>query len=132
MVRPAIFIILIGLFCAYSVVIYTTATTNKIDLPAAEMKMVAEGKSIYQEYNCQACHQLFGLGGYLGPDLTNAWSDPGRGKIMMIALLQSGGNRMPDFHFNQKQIASLVTYLKYIDATSTADRTKTQALYSKK
>jgi nitric oxide reductase subunit C len=131
MAKPAIFFLLIALFCGYSMIVYTTATQSPVELPVSEMKLVASGKNIYQQYNCQACHQLFGLGGYLGPDLTNAWSDPARGNLMMHAVLQSGGNRMPDFHFNQNQISSLLAYLKYIDATSTADRTKDKDLYSK-
>ena len=124
MAKPAIFILLIVLFCGYSVVVYTKATESSYSLNAVEQKLVSEGKALYQEYNCQSCHQVYGLGGYLGPDLTNAWSDPARGEHMMRALLQSGGSRMPNFKFNQHQTESILAYLKYIDATSTADRIK--------
>ena len=124
MVRFSVFLILIALFVAYSLVIYTKATQSDPILPTAEQKIVSKGKAIYQQYNCQSCHQVYGLGGYLGPDLTNAWSDPARGENAIRALLRSGGNRMPNFHFDQQQIESLIAYLKYIDATTAKDRAK--------
>ena len=112
------------MFVGYSSIVYTKATQSDYILSTAEQKKVSKGKSIYQQYNCQSCHQVYGLGGYLGPDLTNAWSDPARGENTIRALLQSGGNRMPDFKFNQHQIESLTAYLKYIDGTTAKDRTK--------
>jgi nitric oxide reductase subunit C len=121
MARLVVFIILIALFAGYSVVVYTTATQSDRILSTTEQKLVSQGKSIYQEYNCQSCHQVYGLGGYLGPDLTNAWSDPARGENTLRAFLQSGGNRMPNFNFNHQQIESLIAYLKYIDGTSAKD-----------
>ena len=124
MVRFSVFLILIALFAGYSLVIYMKATQSDHILPIAEQKIVSKGKAIYQQYNCQSCHQVYGLGGYLGPDLTNAWSDPSRGENIIRALLKSGGNRMPNFNFDQQQIESLIAYLKYIDATTAKDRAK--------
>src|SRR5687768_3900836 len=99
MVRFPVFLILIALFAGYSLIIYTKATQSDHILPIAEQNRVSEGKAIYQKYNCQSCHQIYGLGGYLGTDLTNAWSDPSRGENTIRALLTSGGSRMPDFKF---------------------------------
>ena len=65
-----------------------------------------------------SCHQVYGLGGYLGTDLTKAYSDKRRGEAYMRALLQSGGNRMPDFKFNKNQVDALIAYLKYVDQTA--------------
>ncbi len=84
-----------------------------------EQKLAEMGKQIYQQYNCQACHQLYGLGGYLGPDLTPAYSDPHRGKMLIKAMLVSGGIRMPAFQFNDEQIEAITAYLKYVDTTAT-------------
>ncbi|MCH7870146.1 MAG: c-type cytochrome, partial [Planctomycetes bacterium] len=33
--------------------------------------MAKSGLAIWRENNCQACHQIYGYGGFLGPDLTN-------------------------------------------------------------
>ena len=106
-------------FIVYSGFIYTRGTESDIIIPASEQKLADEGKLIYQQYNCQSCHQVYGLGGYLGPDLTTAWSDPHRGEMLIKAMLVSGGNRMPAFGFNDEQIKALTAYLKYVDTTAT-------------
>ena len=124
MVRFSVFLILIALFVTYSLVIYTKATQSDHILPVGEQKIVSKGKAIYQQYNCQSCHQVYGLGGYLGPDLTNAWSDPVRGENMIRAFLKSGGSRMPNFNFDEQQIESLIAYMKYIDGTTAKEGAK--------
>jgi nitric oxide reductase subunit C len=99
--------------------VYTKGTAGNVT-PAAEMqKAVSLGKQLYQQYNCSACHQIFGLGGYLGPELTTAYSDKNRGEAYMRAMLQVGGNRMPNFHLAPQQIDALIAYLKYVDTTAT-------------
>jgi len=77
----------------------------------------AEGKLLFQKYNCQACHQIYGLGGYMGQDLTNVYSTPGKGPIYIAAFLQSGTNRMPNFNLNEHDISSLTSYLATVDST---------------
>ena len=77
-----------------------------------------KGKVLWQQKNCIACHQLYGLGGYLGPDLTYITSDPSRGKLYAAAFLKSGGTTMPNFHFSDTEIASIIAYLSYADAAS--------------
>jgi len=106
-------------FVIYSGFIYTSGTANNIRMTGREKKLAEMGKQIYQQYNCQACHQLYGLGGYLGPDLTTAYSNPHRGKMLIKAMLVSGGARMPVFHFNDEQIEAITAYLKYVDTTAT-------------
>ncbi|MFZ1857100.1 MAG: hypothetical protein WAU29_07005, partial [Chitinophagaceae bacterium] len=60
----------------------------------------------------------------LGPELTTAYSDPQRGELFMKALLQAGGRRMPNFHFNENEISAIITYLKYVDATAVSYKKK--------
>lgn len=83
-----------------------------------------KGKLLYQQYNCTSCHQLFGLGGYLGPELTTVISQPGKGPQYAKAFFKSGINRMPDFHLNNQQIDELIAYLTYVDETATSYKTK--------
>lgn len=40
-------------------------------LPAQQVALVLEGKKLYQEKSCGACHKLAGRGGALGPALDN-------------------------------------------------------------
>ena len=63
--------------------------------------------------------QLYGLGGFLGPELTTAWSDPAKGELYMRSILKHGGLRMPDFKLSEHQIDCVLSYLKYVDSTAT-------------
>ncbi len=113
-----IFACLFGLYLLYSFTVYTKGTEQHIPLPATTQLQVNKGKQLFQQYNCVACHQLYGLGGYLGPELTTAYSDPGRGETYMKVFLQSGSRTMPDFHLNNDDVNALISYLKYVDETA--------------
>ena len=78
-----------------------------------------DGKMVWQHYNCNACHQIYGLGGYLGPDLTNEYSL--KGKDVINAFLISGTSTMPVFHMSEKEMNDLVAFLKDVDRTGSAD-----------
>lgn len=84
----------------------------------------ADGKLLFQKYNCQSCHQIYGLGGYMGPDLTNEYSTPGKGPQYMSAFLQNGTNRMPNFHLSKDEIFSLISYLATVDSTGNSPLSK--------
>lgn len=119
MAKVAIFLSLFALYAGYSVLVYTKGTQSKQVFSFITQAQINKGKALYQQYNCQSCHQLYGLGGYLGPELTTAFSDPNRGEAYMKALIKSGGSRMPNFHFPDSDVDALVAYLRYIDATAT-------------
>jgi nitric oxide reductase subunit C len=102
----------------YTVIVYTKGTENRIRLTATEGLKVDHGKKLFQQYNCIACHQLYGLGGYLGPELTTAYSDKNRGELYMKAFLTGGGMRMPNFHFKNDEIDAIISYLRYVDSTA--------------
>ena len=109
-----VFVILFITFIAYTSWVYTNGT-NRATTMTAEQQL---GKKIWQDYNCQSCHQIFGLGGYLGPELTTVISDSTRGELYARTILQNGSIRMPDFHFNPQQINAIIGYLKYVDANA--------------
>lgn len=111
--------VLVISYACYSFVVYTKGTAGALTPTAETQQTVSMGKQLYQQYNCSACHQVYGLGGYLGPELTTAYSDKNRGEAYMRAMLQVGGNRMPNFHFTTQQIDALIAYLKYVDTTAT-------------
>ncbi len=111
------------LYASYGFIVYTKGTKNHISLSPLQSSLADKGKRLFQEKNCIACHQLYGLGGYLGPELTTAWSDPARGELFMKAFLQGGGPRMPNFHFSGEEIAALLQYLKYVDSSAISYKT---------
>ncbi len=107
--------ILAGSFFFYSFSLYLAPPANVKGVSAA----TSHGKLLWQQYNCTACHQVYGLGGFLGPDLTNTYSL--RGPDYIKAFLQSGTVAMPNFHFNEKELNALLAYLQNIDASGKAD-----------
>ena len=104
--------ILVSFFVIYNVFIYTQGTTN--DFPVMTDEALAGGK-LYQENNCTACHQFYGLGGYLGPDLTNVISSKGKGPEYVKAFLNSGVKAMPKFNFSEEEKDQLVAFLTIVD-----------------
>ena len=122
MAKVVVFGSLFGLYLLYSIIVYTRGTKNIVVPAAEEQVQINKGKLLFQQYNCTACHQIYGLGGYLGPELTTAYSDRRRGELYMRAFLKAGGQRMPNFHFSEGDINALISYLKYVDATAVTYR----------
>ena len=108
-----LFIFLILSYISYSVIIYYIGTNEKkqeIITPQA-----ANGFHIWQEKNCQSCHQLYGLGGYMGPDITNIMSDSTKGEAFARAFISNGSPKMPNFKLQKGEIDALVVFLKWVD-----------------
>lgn len=103
---------LICMFIIYNAVVYNQGTFNSTPKMSKE---ALHGESLYQANNCTACHQLFGLGGYLGPDLTNIISNENKGPGYAKAFLNSGINAMPKFNFSEDEQNAIVQFLKEID-----------------
>lgn len=118
MIKIVAFISLFVTYMVYSIIVYTKGTEKKIVLSAEEQIMIKNGSLLFQRHNCTACHQLYGLGGYLGPELTTAYSDPARGELFMKAFLKAGGRRMPNYHFKEEEINALISFLKYVDESA--------------
>lgn len=108
-------LLLVSLFLIYSIFLYVSLPIDKREIS----KEVAEGKLIWQQRNCNACHQLYGLGGYLGPDLTNVYSQ--KGPAYIRAFLANGTAIMPDFKFNEREVNAVIGYLRNTDASGNAD-----------
>lgn len=104
------------LFIVYGFVIYTSGTET--DGGKGFLTEDAKrGKLLFQEYNCTSCHQLYGLGGYMGPDLTNVISAPGKGELYVKSFIQNGTLQMPNFHLCENDVNALTEYLNYVDKT---------------
>jgi len=111
-----IFGILVASFFIYSIVIYTVGT--RVDKGAAWITAESnQGKLVFQKRNCIACHQLYGLGGFMGPDLTNVISANGKGPVYVKQFLENGTTRMPNYHLTPLEIETLVAFLTYTDKT---------------
>ena len=118
MTKLIVFVCLFITFIAYTSWVYTKGT-NKASAMNVQQQL---GKKIWQQYNCQSCHQIFGLGGYLGPELTTNFgaatmsvTDSSQYKTYAKIILQNGSIRMPKFNLSPAEIDAVLAYLKYVD-----------------
>jgi len=109
-----IFSFLICLYIYYSFTVYF-AGSGKYNLSSGQKEL--DGQLIWQQKNCQACHQIYGLGGYMGPDLTNIISDRNKGEQYARIIIQNGTQRMPKFDLSSAEIDKLISYLKQVDGS---------------
>ncbi len=114
--KRIIFGILFSFFLLYTIAVDTIGTAQDKGEHWLTEK-AKRGKLVFQEYNCTACHQIYGLGGYMGPDLTNVISAPGKGPIYAKAFLQGGTVKMPNFNLSDEKMDELIAFLTYIDKT---------------
>lgn len=71
------------------------------------------GALVWQANNCVSCHQLYGLGGYMGPDLTNEHGD--KGDALIRTFVRYGTDRMPAHPISDADMDDLVAFLAWVD-----------------
>jgi nitric oxide reductase subunit C len=102
--------VLVLAFVVQSGLVYTDPPGTVI----LEGKALA-GRQIWQRENCQACHQIYGFGGFLGPDLTNAAARMERSQL--DEMLTVGRKQMPAFGFEPDEIDSVWAFLVALNKT---------------
>jgi len=113
--RFVVISLLLTAFIGYSLFLYAALPVQV----CTQNKEADSGKMVWQQYNCNACHQVYGLGGYLGPDLTNVYSV--RGSAYIQAFLKNGTTIMPNFQLTGREITDLTAFLESIDASGKSD-----------
>ncbi len=121
-IKPThIFVLLCLSFLVYSFSIYTIKPTLKLP-QTFNTEIAVKGRLVWQKYNCQTCHQLYGLGGYLGPDLTNVYGI--KGDKVISGIINSGIKAMPAFNLSAQEQTELLEFLKQTNQSGTADYRK--------
>lgn len=115
-----IFVTLSVLFVIYSFTIYWQPNTVERSTQF-DHKMAGEGRLVFQKYNCQSCHQFYGLGGHLGPDLTNEYSRLNGNEAALRMYFKGGMKQMPKFDLTTEEEDALIEFLKSTDASGKAD-----------
>ncbi|GMQ82849.1 MAG: hypothetical protein BMS9Abin05_2312 [Rhodothermia bacterium] len=110
--QRVLFTLLVG-FAVFTIFVYTAGTDVEPG-PIPISNIGRDGRLLYQKYNCTSCHQLYGLGGYIGPDLTNA---AGKGEAYLKAFLQNGSAVMPNYNLPEHEIEAITAYLVYVNET---------------
>ena len=116
-----IFFVLFVCFIAFSVWIYAIPLFSPSPYSEKELHLVAEGRLVWQKHNCHTCHQLYGLGGYLGPDLTNVYSRSGNNEHYIRGIVKSGVKQMPAFEISKEEMNALLQFLKNVDQSGTSN-----------
>lgn len=121
--RKLLMAALVGSFAVQTLLVYTDSTAEAtLPLEGAALR----GRKIWLRHNCQACHQIHGFGGFLGPDLTNAASRLNRERL--DSILSIGFGQMPAFQFKTDQISDLEAYLTALDRTGVGQARRTGTL----
>lgn len=103
---------LVAAFAGQTALVYADSTAET----RGELTGLAlEGRAIWHRENCQVCHQIYGFGGFLGPDLTNAASRINRARLDDI--LTEGSLQMPAFHMSEHEISAIEAFLEVLDGT---------------
>lgn len=106
--------ILLAVYAGVSVVAHTDYPRRSNDTPLNELEQ--EGLRLWRSNNCQACHQIYGFGGFLGPDLTNRVNDDTPDDTFWW-ILQNGLRRMPAFNFGDSEREAIMAYLRAVNRT---------------
>lgn len=103
------------LFSVYTVVVYDVTGGRSAEAPTPEARA---GMRLWQENNCQSCHQFYGLGGYMGPDLTNVAAR--RDEQRLRTFIRYGTGRMPAHGMSDEELDQLIAFLRWVDASGDA------------
>lgn len=107
-IKQLALIVLVSCFAGQTLLVYADPTSCE-PLSAEALR----GRRLWHSHNCQACHQMYGFGGFLGPDLTNAIGRLSDDRLHFI--LTEGTSPMPSFGFDDDQIAALRAFLVAMD-----------------
>ena len=113
--KMIVLVLFVAAYLIYSFTLYTSLPVKQCLVD----KRAGNGMLVWQKYNCNACHQLYGLGGYLGPDLTNVYSK--RSEAFIKAFLKNGTTTMPNFNINDYEMNCLLKYFNTIDNSGKSD-----------
>jgi mono/diheme cytochrome c family protein len=76
---------------------------------------LTEGKRLFDTQGCRGCHKLNGVGGSIGPDLTEEGAHHRSPEWLSQHFLTpnavSAGSAMPNFHFTKEQAKALTYYM---------------------
>jgi nitric oxide reductase subunit C len=108
--KACLLVVLAACFVGQTTLVYSDPTaTQRMDAPARR------GREVWHREGCGSCHRLYGMGGYLGPDLTNAASRVPEARIRV--LLEWGQGQMPALHLPEGEVADVLAFLRFMDTT---------------
>lgn len=120
--KPIFIFFILGIsFLLYTFSVYFIGGKSQLATHSNIEEQVQSGKLVWQKYNCQSCHQFYGLGGYLGPDITNLMSQEGKGPLFLKAMVEVGTKQMPSFKLSEHEMNDLTQFFIEMDKTGKSD-----------
>ena len=110
--RRRLFVFLIVVFFVQTWVVYSDPA-GRATPPLSDLAV--RGQALWLGKNCQSCHQIYGFGGFLGPDLTNVARTLTDARLDVI--LTRGAGQMPAFHFDKDDRDAMRQFLIELDTT---------------
>jgi nitric oxide reductase subunit C len=105
--KKTLLTVLVACFGVQTALVYTDERVEGLSEAAVR------GRRLWHDHGCQVCHQIYGQGGFLGPDVTNAHGLVD--SVRLRSLLTVGSGQMPAFQFDDTQIADLRAFLRALD-----------------
>jgi len=124
-----IWIALFIVFIVYTFMVYNYCDERNPNDSIPDKHALAGWKT-WQEKNCQSCHQIYGLGGYLGPDLTNVTADTNKTEAYFRTFIKYGTGRMPNFYLDDSEINNLVSFLQWVNKSGSSKVAKDKVTWS--
>ena len=106
--------VLVLVYISISVVTYTDYPKQAQHPALTDLER--KGLDLWRTNNCQVCHQFYGMGGFLGPDLTNRVTDETPDSEISWILV-SGSRQMPAFGFQPAEQEALLAFLRAMSRT---------------
>jgi nitric oxide reductase subunit C len=110
--RKSLMLGLVGIFLVQTWMVYTDPVGREAAPLSAEASM---GQAVWHRHNCQSCHQIYGFGGFLGPDLTNAARHLTNERLDTV--LTEGSEIMPAFHLDADDRGALASFFEELNLT---------------
>jgi nitric oxide reductase subunit C len=102
-------ILLITLNLTVAITVFFTASSTNYSTETKEIS----GIDIWRSKNCAACHSIFGLGGHIGPDLTNTYKY--KNEEYLDLVLNNGLQNMPNLNLSKHEREQLILFFKDIN-----------------
>lgn len=116
--KISLLVVLVLSFAVQAYLVYTDEPSAvKLTGPALD------GAQRWHRYNCQSCHQLYGFGGFLGPDLTNvaARYDAAGLSRRLSFVLEQGSGQMPSFDVGRTDLLAFAAFFRTMDRTGNGE-----------
>lgn len=111
-----VFFLLVGWYALLGAMLHRGGPSAREELTLSSL--ARRGQALYRAKACHACHQIHGLGGFLGPDLTNIVRRRSRDDIGQV--LDTGRLQMPVFKMNDDEVDAVFAYLDEMNGTGTS------------